>query len=290
MSDDGYDNLVWVVLWVERSARLAAALDMQVCPGEGGISGAVASAIKKDADGEPYLTVTKELLREARLWRLRQAKTARLTAGKEPELDDDQKDEAPDELTPEPEPAPEEEAVTTAAAALGAIFSGIGAPVEEEPVEVEEAEAPEAEAAVEEEEEDPFAAIFARARARRQAHKEAPLSEMARKALAQLQDLTGEGAPVRSRELATHCACRRAEIDAALLELEGQGKAARRGEGWVIGGAPTETVRVRDAGKLVAVLEVERVGERRTYLDPATGQVWDSLEAARRDLLTREVI
>lgn len=277
MSDDGYDNLVWVVLWVERSARLAAALDMQVCPGEGGISGAVASAIKKDADGEPYLTVTKELLREARLWRLRQAKTARLTAGKEPELGDDQDlDEALDELTPEPEPAPEEEAVTTAAAALGAIFSGIGAP--------------EAEAAVEEEEEDPFAAIFARARARRQAHKEAPLSEMARKALAQLQDLTGEGAPVRSRELATHCACRRAEIDAALLELEGQGKAARRGEGWVIGGAPTETVRVRDAGKLVAVLEVERVGERRTYLDPATGQVWDSLEAARRDLLTREVI
>lgn len=275
MSDDGYDELVWVVLWVERSARLAAALDMQVCPGEGGISGAVASAIKKDADGEPYLTVTKELLREARLWRLRQAKTARLTAGKEPELGDDQDlDEALDELTPEPEPAPEEEAVTTAAAALGAIFSGIGAP--------------EAEAAVEEEEEDPFAAIFARAR--RQARKEAPLSEMARKALAQLQDLTGEGAPVRSRELATHCACRRAEIDAALLELEGQGKAARRGEGWVIGGAPTETVRVRDAGKLVAVLEVERVGERRTYLDPATGQVWDSLEAARRDLLTREVI
>lgn len=67
-----YDELVWVVLWVERAAKLAAALDMQVCPGEGGISGAVASAIKKDADGEPYLTVTKELLREARQWRLRQ--------------------------------------------------------------------------------------------------------------------------------------------------------------------------------------------------------------------------
>jgi hypothetical protein len=78
-----YDELVWVALWVERAARLAAALEGVCSQDDAGLRGAVARAIRRDElSGRVHLTLTPELVEAAQEWRLDQvAAGAALVAG-----------------------------------------------------------------------------------------------------------------------------------------------------------------------------------------------------------------
>lgn len=94
-----YDELVWVTLWVERAAKLAAALQKRTP--ENAFERAIYGAIRRDNSGTPHLTVTTDLIEEAQQWRLRQraaevAPSTGLYAAEMEEEDAPEEDTEPD--------------------------------------------------------------------------------------------------------------------------------------------------------------------------------------------------